>query len=1019
MQYCVTVEAGDYVDITCPTPRPTDTLCASGQICLPVAITGTGYTVQSSFGNWSSGQLCFNADTSGLYTIRLTATAQCNADTCVITQAVKILDKVDVACPGNKTVFLCVADTICYDLTLSSSVTHVAVSAPGYVSGNQVCVPVLQAGLQNITVIATGKCGADTCSFTVTSTFNSAPIVTAGKDSTLTECSFKPVCLPFSVTDVNGNIALVTVNSPATIVGNTICFSPTAYGVSEFIITATDSCGAQDKDTVKVTYNLGASAHIICPNGVQFASLCKADTVYIVAPITPSNAVVTVTPSGTYNPATGKIAFYVTSGGAKHIKVKALAQCGSDSCEFDVQVTFNQAADVTCPAPIDTLMCLAKDNQLCFPVTVTGTGVQVTVKPSGTYSAGVVCIPVTAAGRYDTKIIATGVCGADSCIASINVRANQKPVLHLPTDLTIERCPQDTNTVCVSGFWATDAEGPVTVSKICGIGSYTAARADSGSLCFKPTDITRYEFCFQATDGCHTITDTFAVTFVPKPDCDVCVKVSIDGGSCSPVGLHKQVVLKVETNEPIGGFDLLISYDASALVYQSASIANSDITGWEYFTWKIGGASCGSACPSGIVRFVGIAEVNNGAHHPPDSSLYPNGALAYIDFLIKNDQNLGGQFVPLSFVWYDCADNSFSNPAGTILYVDRRIYNSEDALIWDETNNAAYPESFRPFGVGAPDSCLTQGGKTPPTRCIDFFNGGVCIISADSIDDRGDINLNGLAYEVADAVMFSNYFIQGLAAFSNHVPGSIAASDVNADGITLTVSDLALLIRIIVGDADPIHKLNPYLEQATIQIIHEQGALSVTTKTVGDIGAAYFVWDIDPSMTVGQVSAGSDVVDMNLISSVVNGQLRVLIYNIGRNRIEPGERNLIDVSISGNGGVRLSHVELVDYQGRPYTAKAGQIGMPDDFVLNQNYPNPFNPSTAISFGLPQASNWTLRIFNITGAQVREYNGNSDAGTVEVTWDGRADTGAQTASGIYLYRLEAGGFTDSKKMILLK
>ena len=93
--------------------------------------------------------------------------------------------------------------------------------------------------------------------------------------------------------------------------------------------------------------------------------------------------------------------------------------------------------------------------------------------------------------------------------------------------------------------------------------------------------------------------------------------------------------------------------------------------------------------------------------------------------------------------------------------------------------------------------------------------------------------------------------------------------------------------------------------------------------------------------------------------------------------------------------------------------------MPDDYVLNQNYPNPFNPTTVISFGLPKASDWSVRIYNITGALVREFSGSSDAGTVEVTWDGTADTGVMTASGIYLYRLQAGGFSDSKKMILLK
>jgi hypothetical protein len=1015
---CVTVLDGDRTDILCPNPRPTDTLCAAGQVCLPVRVIGTGYTVLTSFGVWSEGQLCFNADTSGVYTIKVVAKTQCNADTCTITQAVKILEKVDIACPGNQTIFLCEPDTLCYDFTKSASVTHVSVSAPAYVSGTQVCLPVLQQGSYPITVIATGKCGADTCVFTVNATFNSPPRVNAGKDTTLTECSFKQVCLPVEVIDLNNNAAQVT-TSLGIISGKTLCFTPTGYGTFEIIITATDSCGAIGKDTVKVTYNQGLSAKITCPSGSQFASLCKPDSVYVIVPITPPTAKVTILPSGSYNPATGKVAIWVTSAGTKHIKVKAEAQCTNDSCEFDLQVTFNEAPKVTCHPTIDTLMCLTKDHQLCFPLTVTGTGVTVTVKPSGTYSAGVVCIPVTAAGKYDTRIIATGVCGADSCTVPITVRSNQAPTLHLPVDITIQRCPQDTQTVCIAGFSAKDPENPVTLTMVCGIGSYTAVRADSGSICFKPTDLKRYEFCFQATDGCNTVTDTFAVTFTPKPDCDVCLKVSVDGGKCTPVGLRKQVAINVQSNEAIGGFDLLIAYDASALSYQTATITNSDITGWEYFTWKIGGAGCGSACPSGVVRLVGIADINNGGNHPPDSSLHPNGVLAYLDFLVKNDQTLGGQFVPISFVWYDCSDNSFSNPSGTLLLVDRRIYNADKVVIWDETDDAHYPEASRTFGMGAPDSCLNQGGKTPPVRCIDFINGGVCIIEADSIDARGDVNLNGLAYEIADAVVFTNYFIKGLAAFTISVAGQIAATDINGDGLTLTVSDLALLIRIIVGDATKLPKLNPYSEVAVVESATADGLIRVITETVDNIGAAYFVYDLDPSMQVGRIEAGPDASGMDLLTSVEKNQLRVLVYNIGHNRIESGKRELLQIAVTGSGAVKLSHVELVDYQGRAYATRIGRIGLPDEYVLNQNYPNPFNPSTVISFSLPQSSSWTLSIYNVTGALVREFTGDSEAGGIDVAWDGHGQSGTQAASGIYLYKLRAGSFTDTKKMILLK
>ncbi len=92
-------------------------------------------------------------------------------------------------------------------------------------------------------------------------------------------------------------------------------------------------------------------------------------------------------------------------------------------------------------------------------------------------------------------------------------------------------------------------------------------------------------------------------------------------------------------------------------------------------------------------------------------------------------------------------------------------------------------------------------------RDIDFFNGGIDIVCADSIDARGDINLNGFGYEIADAVLFSHYFIYGLPVFTINQAGQIAASDANADGLALTVADLVYLIRVVVGDALPYDKI--------------------------------------------------------------------------------------------------------------------------------------------------------------------------------------------------------------------
>jgi len=104
----------------------------------------------------------------------------------------------------------------------------------------------------------------------------------------------------------------------------------------------------------------------------------------------------------------------------------------------------------------------------------------------------------------------------------------------------------------------------------------------------------------------------------------------------------------------------------------------------------------------------------------------------------------------------------------------------------------------------------------------------------------------------------------------------------------------------------------------------------------------------------------------------------------------------------------------------------GPSAAPDDRprisagALGQNSPNPFHPTTGISFSLPAAGPVKLDIYDVRGALVRVLlDERREAGRYEVTWDGRDDGGRQMASGVYLYRLQAGGRVESQRMVLVK
>ena len=96
------------------------------------------------------------------------------------------------------------------------------------------------------------------------------------------------------------------------------------------------------------------------------------------------------------------------------------------------------------------------------------------------------------------------------------------------------------------------------------------------------------------------------------------------------------------------------------------------------------------------------------------------------------------------------------------------------------------------------------------------------------------------------------------------------------------------------------------------------------------------------------------------------------------------------------------------------------LSIPEQFTLEQNFPNPFNPSTTIKYSIPASEFVTLKVYDVLGSEVATLvNEEKPAGSYEVEFDSHSGEGRNLTSGVYFYKIQAGNFVETKKMILMK
>ena len=242
--------------------------------------------------------------------------------------------------------------------------------------------------------------------------------------------------------------------------------------------------------------------------------------------------------------------------------------------------------------------------------------------------------------------------------------------------------------------------------------------------------------------------------------------------------------------------------------------------------------------------------------------------------------------------------------------------------------------------------------------------------------------------------------------------------------------------KIYIGSPDAIYSIGSVDESAqTISIeLENSSPVYVVDLFLADAPDGIVVTDVT---AVGRFNGS---IDGGQTGEQEDGTARVFAHDLA-NGIAAGSGEIMRVSYDISMNTDFSG-DVITWISEVYSADAGlnsipssgigfaildanlsvdeEIEIPVKFALHPAYPNPFNPMTNIRYDLPQASYVDLRIFDLTGREVRTLaKGFDHAGTKTIIWDAKDNHGQSVSAGVYIYRLESSGLVQSQKLILLK
>ncbi len=234
-----------------------------------------------------------------------------------------------------------------------------------------------------------------------------------------------------------------------------------------------------------------------------------------------------------------------------------------------------------------------------------------------------------------------------------------------------------------------------------------------------------------------------------------------------------------------------------------------------------------------------------------------------------------------------------------------------------------------------------------------------------------------------------------------------------------SVTKVTLKNNIIVNTYNTTSSYGIYKNTTTATLLSDYNDISTVSGRIGFLTVAQISLANWQTASAGDANSKTDTVVF-----VSSTDLHLAGASLGNSNLAGTTGLGITTDIDGDTrSATLPYMGADESITKPLKAtgvNSVHNGLPTAYELGNNYPNPFNPTTQIRFALPQQSMAKLAVYDMLGREVCTLvDGMMNAGYFETTWNGKNNNGARVSSGMYMYRIEAGSFAASKKMLLLK